>query len=65
MKGNQHDRVSDLARAGRSDRDRDVGGTFMSAEIIGRCPTRSRCGGRYHLITLLFGYSRAALRQGN
>lgn len=30
----RHDRVSDIARIGRADRDRGVGGSFVSAEII-------------------------------
>jgi hypothetical protein len=38
MKGDQRDRVSDFARSYRPDRDRDMGGSFMSAEIIRSAP---------------------------
>ena len=34
FEGDPHDRVSDIALIGRPDRDRGVGGVFVSAEII-------------------------------
>jgi hypothetical protein len=42
FEGDQHDRVSDIALMGRPDRDRDVGGSFMSAKIIQFVPRPDR-----------------------
>ena len=42
FEGDQHDRVSDIALMGRPDRDRGVGGSFMSAKIIQFVPRPNR-----------------------
>ena len=42
FEGDQHDRVSDIALIGRPDRNRGVGGSFMSAKIIQFAPRRHR-----------------------
>jgi hypothetical protein len=42
FEGDQHDRVPDIALIGRPDRDRGVGGTLMSAEIIQFAPRPHR-----------------------
>jgi hypothetical protein len=42
FEGDQHDRVSDIALIGRPDRDRGLGGAFMSAKIIQFAPRRHR-----------------------
>jgi hypothetical protein len=42
FEGDQHDRVSDIALIGRPDRDRGLGGSFMSAKIVQFVPRRNR-----------------------
>jgi hypothetical protein len=42
FEGDQHDRVSDIALIGRPDRNRGVGGSFMSARIIQFAPRPHR-----------------------
>ena len=42
FEGDQHDRVSDIALIGRPDRDRGVGGSFMSSKIIQFAPRPHR-----------------------
>jgi hypothetical protein len=42
FEGDQHDRVSDIALIGRPDRNRGVGGSFMSAKIIQFAPRPHR-----------------------
>jgi len=56
--GARHDRVSDLARLGWPDRDRIMGGIFVSAEIIPFTP-RPKRGSRP---TDFFAASRSAIR---
>ena len=50
----QHDRVPDFALIGRSDRDRRVGGTFMSAKIIQFVPRPNRRHKQMDSSTLAF-----------
>jgi hypothetical protein len=42
FEGDQHDRVSDITLIGRPDRDRGLGGSFMSAKIIQFAPRPHR-----------------------
>jgi hypothetical protein len=42
FEGDPHDRVSDIALIGRPDRNRGVGGSFMSAKIIQFVPRPHR-----------------------
>jgi hypothetical protein len=55
----RHDRVFDLAGFGGADRDRGVGGIFMSAEIIQFIPRPNRDRGPTDFPTIAF---RSAVR---